>query len=238
MNRSTKKKTRILNTENLHHSILIRANFGDIIQDTRDDLEFDLGHTLRGNPDYREMIFETFTIDDARSLSERAQNIPIAKNGKKIFVISLKNITLEAQNALLKLFEEPPKQTHFILISPNISFFLPTLISRFEIKEISQDRNEKNTIAKEFLKMSLKEKLDFVDEIAESIKDEKKTKSEAIDFVSGLEIEIQKILLNKKNNSEIIFFVEELLSAKKTLYGRSPSIKLLLEYLSLVAPKI
>ncbi len=232
------KLAKILDTENLHHSTLFKANFEDVINDLRDEIKKELKISVRGNPDYSESDFETFTIEDARSLSERAQNTPLTEDGKKIFIISLKNITHEAQNALLKLFEEPPKQTHFILISPNTSFFLPTLLSRFEVKEISPKKNLDDSIAKKFIKLPLKEKLDFAHEIASDIKDEKKSKSDAINFVSELEIEMQKALVDKKNTSEIIFFVEELLLAKKSLYGRSPSIKLILEHLSLTCPKL
>lgn len=232
-----KNRFEIFGESNLHHSILIKAFFENIVEDIRAELEEKLNMKLRGNPDYSESIFETFTIDDARNLSERAQNTPIILDGRKVFVISLKNMPFEAQNALLRLFEEPPKHTHFILISPNISFFLPTLISRFEVREFLSESDNAVGGAKKFLKLTLKEKLDFVDELVDEIKDEKKTKSDAINFVSDLEKEMQKILLSKKSK-EIIFFVNELLNAKKNLYSRSPSIKLTLEHLSLVSPTI
>ncbi|NLK70828.1 MAG: DNA polymerase III subunit delta' [Clostridiales bacterium] len=50
---------------------------------------------------------------------------------KKIYIFAdADNITIQAQNALLKLVEEPPDFTYFIFTAKDKNVFLPTIISR------------------------------------------------------------------------------------------------------------
>ena len=51
--------------------------------------------------------------------------------GKKIFIICVNNFSLDAQNVLLKMFEEPIENTHFFLIVPDTNALLKTFVSRF-----------------------------------------------------------------------------------------------------------
>jgi DNA polymerase III gamma/tau subunit len=57
--------------------------------------------------------FDTLGIDEARELSRRQR-----LSGGHIFIIAAGTITREAQNALLKTFEEPAPDTYFMLIIP------------------------------------------------------------------------------------------------------------------------
>lgn len=68
-------------------------------------------------------------IDDVRTITAQAQLRPATNEGQ-VFVIATTFITNEAQNALLKLFEEPPAATAFILVVPPALQLLPTLRSR------------------------------------------------------------------------------------------------------------
>ena len=73
--------------------------------------------------------------------------------GKKIFVISTNSITREAQNSLLKIFEEPTEGTHFFLILSSSRILIPTLKSRLHvipsISSKGENENEKEDIAAE-----------------------------------------------------------------------------------------
>lgn len=51
-------------------------------------------------------------------------------------------MNLEASNKLLKLFEEPPKGTIFILVSENPNQLLPTIISRMQTVKVSDFTTE------------------------------------------------------------------------------------------------
>ncbi len=48
----------------------------------------------------------------------------------KIYIIDSKEITIQAQNSLLKTIEEPPAYAIFIFMTSKISLFLPTILSR------------------------------------------------------------------------------------------------------------
>jgi len=66
--------------------------------------------------------------------------------GKRIIIIDYaERMTHQAQNAFLKLLEEPGKDVHFILVSNSVSKLLPTIISRTEnldIRPISMEQSE------------------------------------------------------------------------------------------------
>lgn len=70
----------------------------------------------------------------------------------KVFVIKdAHNMTIQAQNAILKTIEEPPKFAIFILLSKNYNSFLPTILSRcilFKIKPLSSNIIEKFLLSK------------------------------------------------------------------------------------------
>ena len=57
--------------------------------------------------------FERFGIDEARALIQLAS---LKNVGKTIFFIAAASITHEAQQALLKLFEEPQQGTTFVFL--------------------------------------------------------------------------------------------------------------------------
>ena len=57
-------------------------------------------------------------------------NLRPAEGSLQNFVIVARSINNEAQNALLKLLEEPPAQTVFHLVLPSANLLLPTVLSR------------------------------------------------------------------------------------------------------------
>jgi hypothetical protein len=73
-----------------------------------------------------------FGIDDVRSLTLMAYRTPSVGDRLGIVVI-LQNMTVEAEQALLKLLEEPPLTTAFLFCVPESVFILPTLLSRFSV---------------------------------------------------------------------------------------------------------
>lgn len=79
--------------------------------------------------DVRHFEASSFSINDARTLSLEAITRPIASPYKE-FVICAHKIAVDAQNALLKIFEEPPAHVRFHLITPASVSLLPTLRSR------------------------------------------------------------------------------------------------------------
>ena len=69
-----------------------------------------------------------FLMDDARAVEKESY---IAENSEKIIVIMANAFRGEAQNFLLKLFEEPPKNVKFLIVCPSKNLLLATVRSRF-----------------------------------------------------------------------------------------------------------
>ena len=74
---------------------------------------------------------EMFRIDDARTLLHRAYIKPAAE-ASQTCIVRFESITLEAQNALLKIVEEPPSATSIVFVAPREISLLRTLASRLE----------------------------------------------------------------------------------------------------------
>ena len=68
-------------------------------------------------------------IDDTRNLAEMARFSPIG-NARVFIIDELHRLTKDAQAALLKVLEEPPRSTYFFLFTTEISGLLPALASR------------------------------------------------------------------------------------------------------------
>ncbi len=68
-----------------------------------------------------------FKIDDAREVIAQSH---MASAQTKTLILCAPKYRIEAQNALLKILEEPPIKTKFILIAPSKNAILPTIISR------------------------------------------------------------------------------------------------------------
>lgn len=101
-----------------------------------------------------------FGIDDARRLAQKAVQKPVA-SAIRTFVIAAASLTPEAQNALLKLFEDPPLHARFYLIVPHESSLLPTLRSRLFAagSAVSEDTGSE---VREFLARSVAERLQAI----------------------------------------------------------------------------
>jgi len=119
--------------------------------------------------DVEYLNFTNFGIDDSRFLVEKAFVRP--KVGQiQLLVVSFKQITVEAQQALLKILEEPPVATNFLFCLPTTLQLLPTLLSRLQVintNEIEISETTDNQAFNTFVALNYAERLT---EIAERIK--------------------------------------------------------------------
>ena len=101
----------------------------------------------KGHPD----IFETdgikgksrsFTVDAVREIREDAFIIP-NECDKKIYILKNgQNMNEQAQNALLKILEEPPVYVYFIIVTESKSTMLETILSRVQMFSLLSDEGE------------------------------------------------------------------------------------------------
>ena len=84
----------------------------------------------RGYNEKRKTFFKNISIEDVRKLQSYC-SLSIADGGKRIIIIdTADDLNKSSSNALLKLLEEPPKNTIFLLISHQPNLLLPTIKSR------------------------------------------------------------------------------------------------------------
>lgn len=72
----------------------------------------------------------TITVDAVRALREQAYVMPNEAARRVFLIIGAQDMNEAAQNALLKVLEEPPAQAVFVLTCDNRSQLLPTVQSR------------------------------------------------------------------------------------------------------------
>lgn len=212
------------------HAYLIRGDGEYIANLLKDTVEKIFNITFIGNPDCHIACFETFGIDEARKIKEDQEKRSFA--GKyKFFLINTFTLTHEAQNALLKVFEEPTIGTYIFLIMPSSAQILPTLKSRlFDLGTILSPENSDNKFAMDFLRKSAPERLKSLKKIFED-----KDKVAAVSLLNGLE-EILGGDIKEGATPEEIFILEEIRRGREYLNGRAPSVKMILEHISLIVP--
>ncbi len=222
--------------DNLHHAYLIEGNRENIFSEILRFLDEELNFSINNNPDFWHGDFDTFGIDDGRNIND-LQNKKSFTGEKQIFIIKTNFITREAQNSLLKMFEEPTSNTHFFLVMSSGEVLLPTLKSRLMILKMWAPDTHQNNKAEEFLKISVGEKLKFVSKFfGDTKKKIPADKGGAIEFLNQLE----KVLYEKSDiknlNKKEVFVFEEIIKCRSYLNDRSPSVKNLLEHIVLIIP--
>ena len=78
----------------------------------------------------------SFGVDDVRDIIEEVYNKPFEKDKKVIIIHEGNKLTIQAQNALLKTIEEPPKGVYIIILCESLELILDTIKSRCEIYKL------------------------------------------------------------------------------------------------------
>ncbi len=89
------------------------------------------------------------SISQIRKMGLSIASKPNEAKFRMVLILNADTINPQAQNALLKMLEEPPEKTFFVLIAQEINSFLPTIISRcrkIRFKPLSPKLIEQNLI--------------------------------------------------------------------------------------------
>ncbi len=150
------------------------------------DLETAKSEILKEVENLNHRIFsaDEFKVENVKEVVREAY---IAETETKYIVLIAKNYNIYAQNALLKILEEPPKNIVFILAAPSKTVLLPTIRSRMPIKTIKTEKEEFK-IDIDLSKLSLKEAFSFLQ------KHRYASKSELKEIISAL---LKEALLEK-----------------------------------------
>ena len=211
-------------TGKLHHANVILDDQSGVDALTS-FVEQSLSVSSRENADCLFLETETFGIEEARDFTKWALGKPLAGD-KKVALLRVSSLTLESQNALLKIFEEPSVGTYFFLVVPNLGNILPTLLSRIQILQIAGNQTADNqksdqNLASKFTKLSVGQRLGLIKQYSKGDKSELKKVLQQLEKLvptEGFDHESKK----------------KILTAKIFSTARGSSARMLLEWLACV----
>lgn len=167
--------------------------------------------------------YDSLGIDDARDIRDKAALRGLA--GSRVFVIAANTCTTEAQNALLKTFEEPAAEAVFVLITQSPETLLPTLRSRTETLTLPNTVSESPLDVAVFVAATPAERIELLKPLTAA--DEKDTAG-TIAFLS----ELEKKLAEKPARESIA----ALYRVREHILDKGALRKALLESLALALP--
>ena len=199
-----------------HHALLVRQTLSAkealLLCPNLDDVEvFVIPDTVIG-------------IGEVRGLTLEASRRP-RELSSRLLIVAVASLTFEAQQALLKLLEEPPATTSFLFIIPPEISLLPTLASRFFTLEGAEMEKMLTTVAFTDLQNS-----PFADRLEEIGK--RMTKKDTV-WVEAVKTGLKEYLTENNRSGKSLTSLAFVLAHLNT---RGASNKLLLEELALSLP--
>jgi hypothetical protein len=244
-----------LDKNNLHHAYLIEGVAVEVLPEILGFFE-ELGVKTAGNPDFYNISIDSFKIKDAQYLKSLTaeKSFSEKKDSKKIFIISVNNFLLEAQNTLLKIFEEPTPDTHFFLIIPDKDALLKTVASRFYFISAKPEQSGELKEAEKFIAMPLAGRITYLKEllnVPEEDEDDEEheiipqnsARSKASSFLNAIELALHNKmsaphpspLLGK---GEGVLAFDQIFKVREFLRQPGSSVKSLMESVAIVIPNI
>ena len=210
-----------------HHAVLIAHHERETISES---LWNELAKESLSHNYFKQTVLDIDTVRNIISFANSSQS------RNRTALISFHTATLPAQNAMLKILEEPRVGVSFILVTSNRENLIPTVISRVhEIKQKAESRKQNEGNAELFFKTKPTERmeLNFVKEILNKEDEEKRKDREGVrNFILSLALFARG---KKEIRGSDLMKIEECVSYAS---DSSASGKMLLEFLSLLLPQI
>ena len=127
---------------NKFYSHLLIGEFSDSVK--REIEHYFLSNNLDKYIEIKWFNYKSMVLEDSKNILQEAY---LFISAKKVIVLFAEKINHIVQNSLLKIFEEPPLNTIFILVVPSKTILLPTILSRLPIRKILQTQVIKNNIS-------------------------------------------------------------------------------------------
>lgn len=177
-------------------------------------------------------------ISIVREMQQKVFLKPLHGSEKAVILHDAELLTIEAQNALLKILEEPPESTTIIVTSIIQDALLPTILSRCQIIEIQETNNNQKENLDEYRKLfeklpslSLGEKLKIAEKVG-------KGKEDALEWLENVIVAGRMQMLssvNKYPNQTVNLQTLKLLQeAHKTLKLTNTNLRLTIENFLLI----
>lgn len=179
-------------------------------------------------------------INQIRHLKHRLALKPYLSQYQLTIIPEAEKLTIPAQNAILKLLEEPPANTIIILSCPTAETLLPTIASRCRLISLKpkpqivingENLHSQSKILHSILESGVGERFKLASEIA-------KTRDEAISFCQTQLILWREKMMKEKDAQKKARAAQTLRLIKKTLAMLQANVnpKLAIEHLLLLFP--
>jgi DNA polymerase III delta prime subunit len=220
-----------------HHAFVIEAGAEKGIELAQAWAKRELGMKIENNPDIVVLHYGLLSVDDARRVADTATGVAFVGENR-VIIIAANRAYHEAQNALLKLFEEPPQGTYLFLVLPTLGSLLPTLRSRVQILQSQTTTIYRSESAKEFLKASKEKRSALIKKLTNGKDEEERreNREEAITLLNGIEA-IAYTGMQKNGDKTVTALLADIVVLRDHLYDRSAPVRMILEHISLVIPK-
>lgn len=218
-----------LNADRLHHAYIL---LGDLAESQKKLQAF--FESSVNDIQWLPHGYEKLGIDEVRELRETLSE----KSTGRFLVISAERFPAEAQQAFLKMLEEPAENTHiFILLPPQMSV-LETIESRV-ITIHSEDLSQVKQLLplKSFLFESVSARLNRIEELVKGRgKDESLQPYEVQQFLDQLESALYAVFSKKRSTQYSEYF--EAIRDGRTWAGQTGfPMKNVIEYVAMVLPE-
>lgn len=165
-----------------------------------------------------------------------------------VVVIYAHTLTEQAQNALLKICEEPPKHSYIFLVTDFLPHLIPTLRSRFVVYELDFEEKSVEKVAEllsveNFLKSSIDKRLTIAKDLHTAMDKETIGIGEVWDFANKIEKIIHDRLIaspavsgttpqDLESREKMCDALDVLNRTQQYMHAPGNSVKMLLEYLA------
>ena len=185
--------------------------------------------------DVNQQVYEkAMGIEDVRSIQKKILLKPFRGKTKAIVIQVYENITTEAQNALLKILEEPPANTIIVISIQKKELLLSTIISRCKVIELKEKEisliNEDLLELRNALNILLNGKIGPKLKIAQDIS---KNKDGAALWLERMSVFVRQKLIENYNDPKYLNFLKQLQSAHAVIKSTNVNKRVTLENLFL-----
>lgn len=206
----------------------VRLLISEDLTQIKSEIEKTLGSH---HPDLLYFAFDQkLGIEQARQIKNHFFLKPYSAKGKALVLEDAGNLTIEAQNALLKTLEEPPEKAMLLLGAKDEAVLLPTVVSRCQIIILDSPKKGADKYSKDIqllLQSGIQARFEYIEKCKE-----RKEFLHALVAYFRTELHAPRQRLARL---EVTKFLKELLQAERWS-SQNVNIRAILEYLMLVMP--
>ena len=223
--------------EQLHHAYIIK---GDPTTDpfVLRDMLIARKDVYEGSIDTLCQLYDSLSVSDSAFLKNWHSEVKVDDH-KRVCIVGAKAINREAENALLKILEEPQEDTHFFFVVPEPYALADTIRSRVHILDMKEGgTSESYAFARAFISASPEKRLNLIEDVIKSHKDDETSgglRSEALQLLSAVErVLYEERFLKNKSDKKTQKILHEIGQMREYLGQTGASVKMILEHIALM----